>query len=64
MNGKNKKLYLYVTDDRYELPIFVEDSAAELAKKLGISTNTVYSSISHEKNGNVHRSRFKSVEVD
>lgn len=35
-------LYLAVTNDKYELPIAVADSASELAKMLGIERQTVY----------------------
>lgn len=35
-------LYLAVTNDKYELPIAVADSASELAKILGIERQTVF----------------------
>lgn len=35
-------LYLAVTNDKYELPIAVADSASELAKMLGIERQTVF----------------------
>ncbi|WP_023977020.1 hypothetical protein [Clostridium beijerinckii] len=40
-----KYLYMAVTSDKYELPLVVEDSAAELANKLGIDAMSVYHSI-------------------
>lgn len=38
------KLWIAFTNDEYELPIFVEDSAIELSKKLGITLNSLYRS--------------------
>ena len=59
-----RKLYLKVTSDKYELPLVVADSAIELAEKLGVSRNLVYSHISHMRNGNVKKSSIHVVEVD
>lgn len=58
-----KKLYLYVTKNEYELPLVVEETAAELARKVGTTRNAVNSGISHEMRGGP-RSRFKKVEVE
>lgn len=38
-------LYLAVTNDKYELPIAVADSASELAKMLGLSVYTIYTGV-------------------
>lgn len=38
-------LYLAVTNDKYELPIAVADSASELAKMLGLSVCTIYTGV-------------------
>lgn len=56
-------LYIKVTQDKFELPIAVADTARELADMVGTSKNTVYSSIWHEKNGNTW-SNYKKVEVE
>lgn len=40
------KLYLKVTRDKYELPVAVADSAAELATMVGTTKNNVLSCIS------------------
>lgn len=42
----NKYLWLAVTADQYELPIYIEDTAKELAKKLNIHTCNVISEAS------------------
>ena len=36
-----RRLYLYVTDDKYELPLVVADSVAELARKVGRNESSV-----------------------
>ena len=41
------KLYVATTPDRFELPICVADSPAELAEKMGVRKGTVLSVISH-----------------
>lgn len=41
-------LYLAVTNDKYELPIAVADSASELAKMLGLSVYTIYTGVCRE----------------
>lgn len=44
-------LYLAVTADRYELPISVRDTAAELATALGYTEAGIYTAISRPKTG-------------
>ena len=44
-------LYLRTTTDKYELPIAVAESAAELARLLGTTKGCVYSSLSHKRPG-------------
>lgn len=58
------KLYLYVTNDEYELPVAVADSPHELAKMLGVSANTVSNSIYKERIGKTAHSQYKKIEVD
>lgn len=41
MIGKQWYLWMAVTADEYELPLAVEDTAAALARRLGVSENTV-----------------------
>lgn len=41
MMGKQRYLWLAVTADEYELPLAVENTAAELARRLGVSEDTV-----------------------
>ena len=57
------KLYLKVTDDKYELPVAVADSQSELARLCGVSKATITSSLSHQRHGR-QNSHYKEVEVD
>ena len=49
---KQKYLWLYVTPDRYELPIYLCDTAQELADKRGVSVSTVKTAaLTHKRKG-------------
>ena len=41
MTGQKRYFWLAVTEDEYELPLAVEDTAAALARRLGVSEDTV-----------------------
>lgn len=43
--ARKKYLYMAVTRDEIELPVCVADSAAELARRMGVKTNTVHAGI-------------------
>ena len=58
------KLYLMVTNDKYQLPLFVADTARELSKMCGVPANTIYCMMSKYKHGKIKFSRFICVEVD
>lgn len=44
-------LWLAVTADKYELPIAVAGTAAELAKMLGVKTHTIIRKVYEHKTG-------------
>lgn len=54
-------IYMAVTADKYELPIIVAGNAQELADRLHISINTVYSSISKNMSGKRNGYRIMKV---
>lgn len=57
-----KYLWMTVSNDEYELPEIIADTAEELAKKIGKKTNNIHVAVSHaEKNG--AKCRYKRVEV-
>ena len=47
---KNNFLWLAVTNDYLELPVFIENSSLKLSWKLGISVNHLFKIISQQKN--------------
>lgn len=47
----SKYYYMAVSSDEFELPIFIEDSARELALKLDVSEHTIHTSIHLNKSG-------------
>lgn len=51
MGMKTKRLWLKVTDDEYELPVAVADTAVALATMVGVSAGTVAGCVSHTKKG-------------
>lgn len=55
-------LWMKVTNDKYELPIAVGDSAFDLAKQLGINANVIYSHMSHFKAGRTKSCPYIQVE--
>ena len=55
MTGKQRYLWLAVTADEYELPMIVENTAAALARRLGVSEDTVRVIEYRGKNGMYRR---------
>ncbi len=56
-------VYMKITTDRYELPLAVADTGAELAKICGTSENNVYNAIRKAKLMG-HRCQYVRVEVE
>ncbi len=44
-------LWLAVTPDEYELPIYIEDTAKKLGEKLGVTESTVVCSVMRKMSG-------------
>ena len=59
--SKRKCFYIKVTQDEYELPIYVAESAREMASYDNTSTNTIYSSICHYERGYTKSSPYRRV---
>lgn len=60
----SKKLWMKVTNDEYELPLAVAESAAELARMTGIKPESLYSIISRERHGKKHTYSYREVDID
>ena len=61
---KTAKLFMAVTPDEYELPLFVTESLDEMAKAFHKSKNVISSSICHERQGTASGVKFIAVEVE
>lgn len=60
----SKKLWMKVTNDEYELPLAVAESAAELARMTGIKPESLYSIISRERHGKKRTYSYREVDID
>lgn len=59
-----KYLYLAVTADKYELPLIVEDTALQLANKMGITQGRVNSAIYQNESGKRRGTKIIKIEID
>lgn len=57
------KIWMKVSLDKYQLPIAVADSAAELATMCGTTRNVIYSELSRFKKGKTQNCSWRCVEV-
>lgn len=57
------KLYMAVTPDKYEHPIFIEETIKELSLKTGVSWDCIWSSIVQDLSGKNRGMKFVKVEV-
>lgn len=57
MMSKQRYLWLAVTADEYELPLVIEDTEAALARRLGVSEDTVRVMEYRGKNERYRRTR-------
>lgn len=57
------KLWVAVTQDEYELPVAVADTARELAEMFGVKTMTVISDVSRYRRKQM-KTRFRCVDVE
>ena len=55
---------MVVTDDEYELPLYVAETAEELSRITGVNVNTIRSSVSHVRSGRNKSSIYQKVEWD
>ena len=55
------KLYVAVTKDRYELPMFIADTQTQLSEMIGVHPSAISRSI---KRGSIVQEEYRVVEVD
>lgn len=58
------KIYMGVTPDKYELPIFVANSLKELAEMSGFDYDSIRHRISKKSSGRNHGIKFIKVVID
>lgn len=56
-------LWLKVTDDKYEFPLAIAETAGQLALMTGVRTNNIHSAISNAKKYG-YRSQYVKVEIE
>ena len=61
--AKSNCLYMEVTKDGYEFPIYICDSIKELSRLSGASENNIKSCLSKVKSGVLKKCRFVKVEL-
>lgn len=59
-----KYLWLAVTADKYELPLAVADSAAELGRMFGMKKNSIIGAVSKQRDGSISGRKFLKIEND
>ena len=58
------KVWMKVTNDKYELPVAVASSVAELARMTGATKESLYSIFSRDRKGVRHSLTYREVEID
>lgn len=58
------RVWIKVTKDELRLPMAMADTAAELAKICGTTTNAICSSVSHAKRGDLKSSSYECIEIE
>ena len=59
-----KYLWLMVSSDKYELPLAVTDTAAQLGKIAGVRTDTICKMAALAARGELKRSKYVRVSVE
>lgn len=57
-------IWMLVTNDKYELPVCIADTAEELSRLSGFSVNSIRASVAHVKSGRQKSSIFKKIELE
>ena len=57
------KIYMMVTKDKYEWPLAMAESMGQLGEKVGVSKQTICSTIRRTRMGAKRPQRFVEVEI-
>lgn len=64
METETRSIWMLVSSDRYELPIYVADTPEELSKLCGATVSTIKTSVSKARHGRIRRCRYVKCEVE
>ena len=59
-----QKVWMLVSDDKYELPLAIADTAKELAERCNVSIHTVISNFTRYQRGEYKKSKYLCVKVE
>jgi len=59
-----KNIWMKITNDDFELPLAVADTAQELADICGTTKNCIVSTISHYNQGRIKRTPYVCVRIE
>lgn len=54
-------IYMMVSNDKYELPVYIAETAQELADMVGVPKGTIYSSVIKWEKGQVKKAKYIRV---
>lgn len=57
-------IWMEVSKDRYELPVVIADSCAELARRCRVNQTSIWKHMFRCRHGLIKRQRFVKVEVE
>lgn len=57
-------IWMMVSDDKYEFPLAIADTARQLAEMIGSTENNVRSDYCHYMQGRTKSCRYRRVELD
>lgn len=60
---KRSTLYMAVTPDKYELPVYVAESCEDLAERYHLTKSAIYTSISQNKSGSMRGVKFVKIKM-
>lgn len=58
------RLFMKITEDKYELPLIVTPNISELADKCGVTRNSIESEISRYYHGRIKSCKYRRVDVE
>ena len=57
------RIYMEITQDKYQLPVIDADSVIELSRRCGVKEDTIWSVLSHARTRRTKHPKYVAVEV-